>query len=464
MNLQEQQSVLLKIFPAFARQPKESRTLQVKVLNDKFDIIDWFDGTNSPKRRKKAYPFQRLNWDGHSWLIIKFINTKFRARLVHKLPPIYVLVMQRGEGTPLVLFYNQMCPKERWEKDPTLKGTYLYEDAWHPHITSSEPCNGAHSMYLARTAQDGSIVGFMSAIRNFLSSWNNRSRFWNLNSYNHYTGKFARKVILPAWDVAYLHHNTGGSYEGRYNPRHDAQNTYYGSTVPKLYLLLMEQSKGAHKKEVCAIITGLNRAMAQVNSRTIADKLVRNTVEWHDWTDLSRWYNNGWSHRRHKVNDSLRRNLRSLYYNYQEILFDLFPHYIGTKSMVPEDVIDEDKLEDFAKFAYDYWMSTGGWGEYCKGSDPDRSRQNLRTAFVDYWSISFDMTYSQVLTKLNPRKMYGDSWGHKRVINVLKAARQQCCYMALADNKSRRKEIINEIRTLETDSTEDRIFQQILQF
>ena len=456
MNLQEKQSVLLRIFPAFARQPKESRTLQMKVLNEKFDIIDWFDGANSPKRRKKVYPFQRLSWDDHSWLIIKFSNTKFRARLTHKLPPIYALVMSRGEGTPLVLFYNQICAKERWEKDPTLKGTYLYEDAWHPHITGSEPCNGAHSMYLARTAQDGSVVGFMSTIRNFLTSWNNRSRFWNLNNYNHYTGEFARKVILPAWDVAYIHHHTGASYD-----RYSAQNTYVGSTVPKLYLLLMEQS--SHKKEVCAIISGLNRAIEMVNSRTIADKLVRNTIEWHDWTKLSRWYNNGWSHRKHKVDDNMRRNLQSLYYNYQEILFEMFPNYVGNNTMVPEDVIDEDKLEDFAKFAYNYWLSIGGWGKYCAASAENSHRQ-MREAFVDYWSISFDMTYDEVLTKLNPRAMYDENWGHKRVTNVLKAATQQCCYMALAHNKSRRKEITNEIRTLETDSTEDRIFQQILQF
>jgi hypothetical protein len=157
------------------------------------------------------------------------------------------------------------------------------------------------------------------------------------------------------------------------------------------------------------------------------------------------------------------RNLQSLYYNYQEILFEMFPNYIGNNTMVPEDVIDEDKLEDFAKFAYNYWLSIGGWGKYCAAS-AENSHQQMREAFIDYWSISFDMTYNEVLTKLNPKAMYDENWGHKRVTNVLKAAQQQCCYMALAHNKSRRKEITNEIRTLETDSTEDRIFQQILQF
>ena len=90
-----------------------------------------------------------------------------------------------------------MIPLDRWQNDETCDGE-RFEHAWHPHISGSEPCTGAHSRHFSRTASDGSIIGFLAAIRNFLSSWNNNSRFWNLNSYRAFTGDYARKVLITA--------------------------------------------------------------------------------------------------------------------------------------------------------------------------------------------------------------------------------------------------------------------------
>lgn len=452
-----QQAILLQIFPEFRRQSKEDRELQLKVINEKFDVVDWYQGEGNDSEptpdHMRQYPFEFYDWHNRSWFVVRFSGIKLRARLIHKVPDIYCAIIQ-SSTVPQILFYNEMIPLDRWQNDETCDGE-RFEHAWHPHISGSEPCTGAHSRHFSRTASDGSIIGFLAAIRNFLGSWNNRSRFWNLNSYRPFTGNYARKVLITAWDMSYIRNNVGIHNS---NDMSTSMEFQY-QTIPRLYTHLVHE-QGAFPKEACMITRLLSRSLGSADYRKISEKLVTGTQYHADYVVLNEWYERGWKHRNERFNDKDSNTMSNVYYNYQDFLWEKFPAHINRESN-NQMVIDNDDLGDFALMAYAIWMENGGSRHYKSGK---MDICLIEKTFREFFGMNVEFHFDDIYETIDPKALYGDLFGHELVMKLIRAAKIECCLTAYKRFGKRQKEIENEINTLQDNSTENRVFQQILRF
>ena len=99
---------------------------------------------------------------------------KLRGRRVNYLDRVYVRIAHGSN----IKFYNSLLDKD--ENDVH----FTFEDkiaAWHPHISSADPCLGSYSTELARWKAEGNPIMYLRTVLQFLNTWNVRSPFWNIN-------------------------------------------------------------------------------------------------------------------------------------------------------------------------------------------------------------------------------------------------------------------------------------------
>jgi hypothetical protein len=204
----------------------------------------------------------------------------------------------------------------------------------------------------------------------------------------------------------------------------------------------------------------LAKALSSSDSRTVAEHLVRETQEQEDYGVLNYWYNNSWKHRNERFSEDDSNHMRNVYYNYQDFLYDRIISYV--RAEIDESAaVDNDKLEEFAEMAFKLWNDYGGFSGYTTGAMDTRDVQKTMRLF---FGVDVELTYEDVYKALNPEELYGENWGHELVMSINRNAKLQCCMAAYERFGKRQKEIANEINTLQDNSTENRVFQQILQF
>jgi hypothetical protein len=465
---------LLDVFPALRKMDGEHRQVQFDLIENNFDIPYWanIDDINSKlDENGKMNPYYFANMgEGYqvcaAFLVVKFDKVTMRGRRKITFDPQYVTVTQSnaGEGMPFLKCYeNTAIATGVYGKN--FRGSIF--DGWdtplHPHVSRNEPCLGSFENMLYKESRTNPVA-YLTILGKFYRTWNIDSCFWNINRmtplYSEAGADNNRTVILDAKTYQRVRQTTGTS---------DMELRHYIPNFLKQGLDLVDCINPIR------VLSDMRHSWFDIFSHIALDArdtLIRETNYEDVWKDifstLEYLSDDQWQMYRQSIPGNVRRELR--------VMLNVIRSRYGSDYVLAleerwKEVISTN-LSGILERMQIHLVSAGGHStfdrELLEGSS---ARRNWLMSNTDlfYFSNDEEMEFFEkpmVMPEpyVNPVDGTALTFTPKDILNKLTKVRLECGTIAINKLNKQKEVIINEIKTLKSNSIEDSILQQQISF
>ena len=461
----------MEIFPALKRMDGENRQIQLDIIDKNFDIPYWrnYEDVNSSKDEDGNFnPYYFSNYGegtvlSSAFLIVRYDKVTMRGRRKITFDPQYVQITQShsSDGMPFLKCYENTAVNTGVYGKNFSGSVY---DGWdrplHPHISRNEPCLGSFENMLYKESRSNPVAYF-TVLGKFYRTWNIDSCFWNINRmtplYSEAGADNNRKVILDAKTYQRVRISTGTS---------DSDLRRYIPDFMKQGLDLVDCI------EPIRVLGDIRHSWMEVFSNVGLDRRDRLEMDT-DWKDdwksilrkLQMLSGEMWQYYRQSIATQDRRLLRQ----YLSVIKD---RYQGDFALALEERWKEVINTNLKEVLHRMTMPANVEGTLRQFNRELMEGNSYRTNWLwdnmDLFGFSNEeeMAYFAEPMILPPRSMDDTSttFTPEDIISKLEKLKRECGKIAINKLDKQKEVIINEIKTLESNSIEDSILQQQISF
>jgi len=461
---------LMEVFYCLKSFEGEQRELQFKLIEEQFDIVYWrnrgdknyaqLDGEINP-----YFDYRVTTTVEVPYFIVKFRKPQVRGRRKVTFADQYATIEASGSTMPR-LTCRENTAVDTGEFGLSLRGHDAdgWEKALHPHISGNSACLGAFENMMFKEAQTNP-VGYMSLLSKFYRTWNVASAYWDINNmrplYSLPDEEGNRKRLLPAiiWERL-------------------RQFGFSSSRV--LQLVLPHLPKGFNLSRYIRAIEVLGQfeygfgdsmygwVYPECVSR--AKKVDAFQPIWQKaHQDLIRMNEQDWRYYRQTMPMDAKRKLREMYYAVHDYFdTDLLAKY-GNNFRESMEHNTVEMLEELQSYG-------SGTLSDLRESNDMRREWLFHPEWIDYWMPSESECAEYLSCSIPYRKTAAKYAGFKEpdgemarfwpeeTLDLLKEQKFECGKTAIKKLEKQREEILNEIKTLNSNPIEDKILQQQISF
>ena len=466
---------LMEIFYCLKSMDGEQRELQFKLINDQFDIVYWQNRSdkNSPYMNDNKedginpyYSSRDATITEVPYFITKFAKPQVRGRRKVTFADQYAIIQASG-GTMPYLKCKENTAVTTGEFGQSLRGRL--DDGWeralHPHISAEQPCLGSFENMMFKEAQTNP-VGYMSLVSKFYRTWYVGSAYWDINNMTPLYADADENGKTPRLLTAIEHE--------RFRQHGGIRTTTLRTILPLIDTKTVNLNRYLRAMEVLSALDygfqdmmygyiwrEINRAAKPVDSfEPIWDTTINR---------LNMLSDEGMRFYRQDMKPDPRRRLREMQYACAE--------YVDHTLLIKCADRFTEMMQEFAMSMLEELNNLGeGYLHDLLDSSGMRRDLLLSDPWKEYWMLDENESAEYLSCSIPFRQSAAKYTGFteadgqmarfwpEEVQELLREQKFECGRVAIKKLEKQKEEILNEIKTLNSNPIEDKILQQQISF